>query len=452
LFLEDVKPVDVSATLEAVSWLTPESMITILFDSRLSASKKERNAPISLIAHAIKNSCTLLDEPKSKWPNDRFLSSGNHPWFLIMPISNESAPADLALGNADDNLGALFLEFPVETSFSEGEFAQIDRLCLQAASCLKSAVRKQKLLSTSRELAHAKEQLFTYARTLEQRIRIRTLELLQQTDALRAEVKNRIQAQQLSVTLQERAEGALRVKDQFLATMSHELRTPFNGVMGMIQLLEDTELTPKQSEYLSILNNASTNLLNLLNDILDYTKIESGHLEFEYSSFSIRDVCESVINELFDRADDQSIDLTYISKNEETDWIFADPLRLRQLIRCYVDNAVKFNQNRGGYILLTSSMTLISKGGNGERPKYGLSISCADTGPGISDVSTLFVPFSQSDTSNARRYGGTGLSLAICKRLVELLHGDTWCQSTVGQGSTFHFTMVWDCVSLQLIF
>ena len=280
---------------------------------------------------------------------------------------------------------------------------------------------------------------------------MRTLELLEQTNVLKAEVNDRIRAQEESVALQKKAENALRVKGQFLATMSHELRTPFNGVLGMIQLLEDTLLSTQQKEYLNELNVSSIHLLNLLNDILDYTKIESGHLEFHECSLSIRDICESVIDDHFDKADELSIDLAYVSENDETDRVIADPVRLRQLIRCYVENAIKFNSNRGGYILLTSQMMFLNDGKEDGAPKYRLSISCADTGPGISDVTTLFVPFSQVDSSMSRRHGGTGLGLAICKRLVELLNGDAWCHSVVGQGSTFHFNMVMSRTSIFLI-
>jgi signal transduction histidine kinase len=107
-----------------------------------------------------------------------------------------------------------------------------------------------------------------------------------------------------------------------------------------------------------------------------------------------------------------------------------------------VENAIKFNNNRGGYVLLTSYMTFLQHGDKDVPSRYRLSISCADTGPGISDVSRLFLPFSQADSSMQREYGGTGLGLAITKRLVELLNGDAWCDSVVGQGSTFYFTMV----------
>src|SRR6202022_1941092 len=113
----------------------------------------------------------------------------------------------------------------------------------------------------------------------------------------------------------------------------------------------------------------------------------------------IRDICESVVNEHFDKAAEKSIELAYISENEETDRVFSDPVRLRQLIRCYVENAIKFNGNRGGHILVTSHMTFLNNGNDKNPPTYRLSISCNDTGPGISDVSTLFVPFSQADSS-----------------------------------------------------
>jgi osomolarity two-component system sensor histidine kinase CHK1 len=157
---------------------------------------------------------------------------------------------------------------------------------------------------------------------------------------------------------------------------------------------------------------------------------------------SIRDICESIINDYFDNAAEKFIDLAYVSENEDTDRILSDPTRLRQLIHCYVENAIKFNKARGGYILVTSQMTFLKDGEGGGPPKYRLTISCKDTGPGIENTSSLFVPFSQADSSMRRLYGGTGLGLAISKRLVELLHGDAWCNSIVGQGSIFSFTIV----------
>lgn len=440
-----------SISLEVVAWLETGDKMNMFFGTRLTASKKERLVPVSVLDHAEKRSAILMDEHPSNWPNDVYLSSGNHPWFLVMPIFNQEVKETM-IRNVGPVLAILFLEFPTQTTFGRDELVQLDGLCVQALGCLRSASRKQMLVKTGQELIQAKEQLFTYSRTLEQKIRVRTLELLEQTNTLRAEVKDRMRVQEESAAAQARAEAALQVKEQFLATMSHELRTPFNGVMGMIQLLQDTALTKKQEEYINVLKNSSMNLLNLLNDILDYTKIESGDLHFEHSPLSVRDICESVINDHFDLADTKAIDLAYISENEETDWIISDPVRLRQLIRCYVENAIKFNQDRGGFILVTSHMTFLKDGTGNSLPRYRLSISCADTGPGISDVNTLFVPFSQADSSIRRRYGGTGLGLAICKRLVELLNGDAWCQSIVGQGSTFYFNMVTSLTHRRLTF
>lgn len=381
------------------------------------------------------------NEIAEKWPSDKFLASGSHRWFFVRPIVNPDFRPELG-DEANVVEGVLFLEFPEDVEFNAEDFHSLDNLCLLVFGSLRSAARKKQLMETKRQLAEARDQLFTYSRSLEQKIRMRTLELLEQANVLRTEAKDRIRAQEESVALQQKTENALRVKEQFLATMSHELRTPFNGVLGMIQLLQDADLTEKQREHLAVLNSSSMNLLSLLNDILDYTKIESGHLEFALAPLSIRDMCESVINEHFDNADEKGIDLAYISESDETDRVISDPLRLRQLIRCYVENAIKFNESRGGYILLTSLMTYLRENDESGEAKYRLSISCADTGPGITDVSGLFVPFSQIDNSMRRRYGGTGLGLAITKRLVELLNGDAWCNSTVGQGSTFYFNMV----------
>jgi len=451
------KRADFAALLEAVAWIDSESTLNLLFDTRLPTAKKELHAPISVINHVQKSSIIVLNDPASKWPSDRYLSSGYHPWFLIMPIVKQEVSvsnaasfvgsiAGLNTGSNDNGSSGvsttLFLEFPDKTTFSRDELSGINALCAQATSCLKSVIRKTQLSETMQQLADAREQLFTYSRTLEQKIRMRTLELLDQTNVLRTEVKDRIRAQEESAIQQAKAENALRVKEQFLATMSHELRTPFNGVLGMIQLLSGTELTPKQREHLNVLNESSMNLLNLLNDILDYTKIESGHLEFHKSVASVREICESVINEHFDMAEAKAIDLAYVSENEETDWIVVDPVRLRQLIKCYVENAIKFNSVRGGYILVTSLMSFVGDADEEHPARYRLSVSCADTGPGIADVSGLFTPFSQVDNSIRRQYGGTGLGLAICKRLVELSNGDAWCHSVVDQGSTFYFSFV----------
>jgi signal transduction histidine kinase len=430
-----------SSTLEAIAWVDAENKLNLVFDSRLPSVKKETQCPISLISQAQKSSSMLTNETAEKSPNDKFFRDGSHKWFIVRPIINPDFQPDMG-EEVKVVHGVLFLEFSEQVEFSEEDFHNLDNLCLLTFGCLKSAARKKQLMETEQELAEARDQLFTYSRTLEQKIRMRTLELLEQTNVLRAEVKDRMRAQEEIAALQEKTANALRVKEQFLATMSHELRTPFNGVMGMIQLLQDTDLTDKQREHLAVLNSSSMNLLNLLNDILDYTKIESGHLEFYRSPLSIRDVCESVINEHFDNADEKGIDLAYISESDETDRIISDPLRLRQLIRCYVENAIKFNDGRGGHILLTSLMTFLREDDDSGEAKYRLSISCADTGPGITDVSELFVPFSQIDNSMRRRYGGTGLGLAITKRLVELLNGDAWCHSTVGQGSIFYFNMV----------
>jgi signal transduction histidine kinase len=445
LFFDRSTKTKLTTSMEAIGWLDGNNNLIMIFDARLAPSRKSALAPITLIAHAEETSSMLIDEPPQSWPNDVYLFEGSHPWFLIMPIFTQdvqSSSQSSSFQNVENGIGTLYLEFPTQTAFSPEELYQLNGLCIQVVGCLRSVMRKEHLKRAGEELEQAREQLFTYSRTLEQKIRMRTLELQVQTHTLRAEVQDRIQAQEEAAAMQAQAEAALLVKEQFLATMSHELRTPFNGVMGMIQLLQDTELSETQKGYLGVMANSSMNLLNLLNDILDYTKIESGKLVFTHSTMSIRDICESIINDYFDNAAEKFIDLAYISENENADRILSDPIRLRQLVRCYVENAIKFNKGRAGYILVTSQMTFLKDGDGDGPPKYRLTISCTDTGPGITDTSSLFVPFSQVDSSMRRLYGGTGLGLAISKRLVELLNGEAWCNSIVGQGSTFFFTIV----------
>jgi signal transduction histidine kinase/DNA-binding response OmpR family regulator len=241
--------------------------------------------------------------------------------------------------------------------------------------------------------------------------------------------------QQLQRT-KEDAENAKKVKNEFLANMSHEIRTPMNGIIGMIDLLNQTILTSEQKEYVEAIRLSGDALLNVLNDVLDLSKIESHDIVLEEQPFRI----ESCIEEIFDiyalQADQKNIDLVYWIDKKVPPVIYVDAARLRLILINLVSNALKFSDR--GEILVMVSMASEKNG------KVKLLFSVRDMGIGIpSDhVHKLFKPFSQIDSSSTRKYGGAGLGLARCFRSVDLLGGQIWVESTPGKGSTFRFTII----------
>ncbi|MEP6683729.1 MAG: two-component regulator propeller domain-containing protein [Parafilimonas sp.] len=264
---------------------------------------------------------------------------------------------------------------------------------------------------------------------LEKQVRERTQQLVRSSEDER---KARFDAEKSRAE----ADQANKAKSVFLATMSHEIRTPMNGVIGMADLLELTELDPEQRGFTETIRNCGENLLKTINDILDFSKIESGNMELEMADFDLRTCIEEVLDVFSAKAAKTGLDLVYQVDTKAPSQIIGDSLRLKQILMNLVSNATKFTQD--GEIFVSVHLLKTFEDGSVE-----LLFAVKDTGIGIpaNKIERLFKAFSQVDSSTTRKYGGTGLGLVICEKLVKMMGGEIKVESEAGSGTTFSFTL-----------
>ncbi len=291
------------------------------------------------------------------------------------------------------------------------------------------------------DIQNKQKQLEEYRQHLEKLVEKRTSALTTTNKALEKEIEER---KQLEVCLREAkvlAENANKAKSEFLANMSHEIRTPMTSAIGLLNLVLDTELLPKQKTYLEMARVSTVVMHNLLNDILDFSKIEAGKLTLESIAFDPRKVINSVVDLQHLQAEEKNIRITTSIDSDVPASVVGDPNRFRQIILNLVSNALKFTHY--GEVVVScknaeDNSDNTSLNGNNQL----LNISVKDSGIGIdkAKIRDIFEAFTQADSSTTREYGGVGLGLNISSKLVAMMGGKLWAVSEPGQGSTFHFT------------
>lgn len=284
-----------------------------------------------------------------------------------------------------------------------------------------------------------------YNELLENKVRQRTSELEKINKKLLEEIEIRKKTEVELIKAKDAAEEASRAKSLFLAKVTHELRTPMNGILGMTSVLLDTNLTEKQKRSLLIVKQSGETLLNIINDILDWSKIETGKLKLELYKFNLIDLIKNVVELLDYSAKNKGIELKLNLSNDLPKIVFGDGHRLQQIFVNLISNAIKFTEK--GFVEISAKKLKV------EDNKTIIQFAIKDTGIGIpkEKMDRLFKSFSQIDDNLTRKYGGTGLGLFISKELVEMMDGEIFCESEVGIGSVFYFTIPFELPNDDLL-
>ncbi|MEE4242647.1 MAG: response regulator [Desulfopila sp.] len=307
---------------------------------------------------------------------------------------------------------------------------------------IKKGLEKRKLI---RDNANKQMQLDEYRTQLEKLVQERTLALTAANKQLQKEIEERKILEHSLREAKRIADEANKAKSEFLANMSHEIRTPMTSAIGLLNLVLESDLQPKQKAYLEMARISSMVMHNLLNDILDFSKIEAGRLNLESISFSPAAIIESVIDLQHLQAEEKSIRIFWPGGEYLPETVKGDPNGLRQILLNLVANAVKYTH----YGDITINCTQVDDHNSSGHNHVSLHFSVQDTGIGIEKekISMIFEAFTQVDSSTTRKFGGVGLGLNICSKLVSLMGGRIWVESEPGRGSTFHFICRFEKVS-----